>query len=310
MLDLIFGVLGGSALVIYGVDLMSEGLERAAGSSLQRILGSLTGQLWSAFLVGTFATAALQSSTAVTLMTVNFVQSGLLTLRQSIGIIYGANIGTTITAQLMAFPLTGLALPIVALGLCVRSWGRGERSKNMGIAVMGLGMLFIGLKTLGGGVPYIERSDQARALFTVLSGNPVTALLVGMITTVLVQSSSATVGLTIILAQSGIIDLRGAIALTLGDNIGTCATAQFASIQGSNAARRTAWAHTLYNVIGSVIALSLLTPFARLMALTSLDPGRQVANTHTVFNLISAMVFFPITSYYVRLLEWWVPDKH
>ncbi len=309
MLEFVFGALGGSALVIYGVDLMSEGLEQAAGSALQEILRSLTGKLWSAFLVGVFVTAALQSSTAVTLMTVNFVQLGLLTLRQAIGIVYGANIGTTITAQLMAFQLTNLALPLVAIGLLIKSYGRGKRIRNVGIALIGLGLLYIGLQTLSGGVPYIEQSPLARELFASLSSNPVTACLVGMITTILVQSSSATVGLTIILAQSGIIDLRAAIALTLGDNIGTCATAQFASIRGSVAARRTAWAHTLYNVIGSVLALAILTPFARLMSLTSLDPGRQVANTHTVFNLVSAMVFFPITTYYVRLLEWWVPDK-
>ncbi|MGE5652815.1 MAG: Na/Pi cotransporter family protein [Bacillota bacterium] len=310
MLEFIFGVLVGTALVIYGVDLMSEGLERAAGPSLQGILQSLTGKLWSAFLVGTFVTAAIQSSTAVTLMTVNFVQAGLMTLRQSIGIIYGANIGTTITAQLMAFALTDLALPLLAAGLITRSLAKREWSKNLGVAMMGLGLLFLGLKTLSGGVPFIEQSPAARQMFTVLSGNPVTALVAGMITTILVQSSSATVGLTIILAQSGIIDLRAAIALTLGDNIGTCATAQMASIHGSVAARRTAWAHTLYNVIGSLIALLMIAPFSGLMSLTSADLGRQVANTHTVFNLLSAVVFYPMTSCYVRLLEWWVPDRH
>lgn len=309
MLELVFGVVGGSALVIYGVDLMSEGLERAAGPSLQQVLRSLTGKLWSALLVGILVTAAVQSSTAVTLMTVNFVQAGLMTLRQSIGVIYGANIGTTITAQLMAIPLTELALPMVALGLAIKSLSREERLKNVGIAVIGLGLLFLGLRTLAGGVPFIEQSPTARLWFTALSGSPITALMAGMITTIIVQSSSATVGLTIILAQSGIIDLRAAIALTLGDNIGTCATAQIASIHGSVAARRTAWAHTLYNAIGSLIAIIFISPFAHLMTLTSMEAGRQVANTHTVFNILSAIVFLPFTSHYIRLLERWVPDQ-
>lgn len=309
MLELAFGILGGSALVIYGVDLMSEGLERAAGESLQQILISLTEKLWSALLVGALVTAAVQSSTAITLITVNFVQAGLMTLTQAIGIIYGANIGTTITAQLMAFSPSDLALPIVTLGLLVKSWAKGERARNLGISVMGLGLLFLGLKTLSGGVPYIEQSLTIRQLFTALSGNPGTALLVGMLTTILIQSSSATVGVTIILAQSGIIDLSAAIALTLGDNIGTCMTAQMASIHGNTAARRTAWAHSLYNIIGSLVALALLRPFTSLMSLSSLDVGRQVANTHTVFNIISAAIFFPITSHFVRLLEWWVPEK-
>lgn len=309
--DLIFGLVGGSALLMYGVDLMGEGLEKAAGKLIKKALTILTGKLWSSFLTGTVITALVQSSTAVTVLTVGFVNAGLMGFKQSIGIIYGANIGTTITAQLMAFSLTDFALPVFALGVFIMYFSKKETIKYIGQGIMGFGMLFLGLKFLGGGVPYLKSSPAIVYFFKMYGNSIVLSTIIGIAATVLVQSSAAVVGITMILAQANLITIDGAIGLMLGGNIGTCMTAQVAAITGSISAKRTAWAHTIYNFIGVVIALIVIKPFIMLVEL--LSPGmpieRHVANSHTLFNILSAIVFLPLTDSYVRLIRKIVPGK-
>lgn len=319
MRDLIFGLIGGTALLMYGVDKMGDGLEKASGKLMHKILTVLTGKVWSAFIMGTVFTALVQSSTAITVLTVGFVNAGLMNLSQAIGIIYGANIGTTITAQLMAFSfkfkLTEIALPVIGIGFSINYFIKNETVKNFGSALMGFGMMFLGLKILNGGIPYIQQSEQLKFFFESYAAIPLVGILLGALATALVHSSSATVGLVLILGQAGLIDLRAAICIMLGDNIGTCITAQLASLTGNINARRTAWAHTLYNLIGVVIVAILLNPFIKIIEMSTLyfqnsaDISLQIANSHTIFNVLSAAIFLPLNKYYVKFLETIIRDK-
>ena len=313
MKEFIFGLIGGTALLMYGVDMMGEGLEKASGDMIKKMLSVLTGKVWSAFFVGTFLTALVQSSTAITVLTVAFVNAGLMKLPQAIGIIYGANIGTTITAQLMAFSfnfkLTEVALLILGLGFGISNFTKNKTLKNMGSALMGFGMMFLGLKILNQGIPFMRENETLRYFFSHYASIPIVGIILGIVATALVHSSAATVGLVIVLGQAGIIDLQSAVCIILGDNIGTSVSAQFASLSGNINARRTAWAHTLYNVIGVLVALPLLPHYVKVIeAVTSSiqpmgDIGSQIANSHTFFNIFNTLLFFPITKYYVRFLE-------
>ncbi|MGI6632268.1 MAG: Na/Pi cotransporter family protein [Bacillota bacterium] len=312
MQELIFGLIGGTALLMYGVDKMGEGLEKASGDMMRKILSVLTARVWSAFLVGTFLTALVQSSTAITVLTVGFVNAGLMKLPQAVGIIYGANIGTTITAQLMAFSfhfkLTDIALPVLGLGFAISYFGK-RKVRYIGDAVMGFGVMFLGLKILNGGIPIMQTSETLRLFFERYASIPIVAIVLGAVATAMVHSSAATVGLVMVLGQAGLIDLRAAVCIMLGDNIGTCITAQMASLTGNIHARRTAWAHTLYNIIGVILA-ALLLPFfleSIVVVTNSLQPNggiaAQIANSHTLFNVLSAVIFLPFTKLYVRFLE-------
>lgn len=313
MQELIFGLMGGTALLMYGVDKMSDSLERASGQMMKKILSVLTGRVWSAFIVGTLLTALVQSSTAITVLTVGFVNAGLMKLPQAVGIIYGANIGTTITAQLMSYSLslnlTEIALPVLGAGFAVSYFSRKETYKNIGSAIMGFGMMFLGLKILNGGVPYLQSSPTLRYFFEHYASNPLIAIILGAGATAAVHCSSATVGLTMVLGEAKLLNLQGAVCIMLGDNIGTCISAQLASLTGNINARRTAWAHTFYNIFGVAAVGAALPWFVKLVQLFTewLQPGSgissQIANSHTIFNVLSALIFLPITKYYVKFLE-------
>lgn len=312
MKELIFGLIGGTALLMYGVDMMGDGLEKASGETMKKILTVLTGKVWSAFLVGTFVTAIVQSSTAVTVLTVGFVNSGLMKLPQAVGIIYGANIGTTITAQLMAFSfkfkLTDIALPVLGIGFAINYIAKNKKLKNIGQAMMGFGMMFLGLKILNDGIPYMQQSQSLKHFFAEYASIPVVGVILGIVVTAMVHSSAATVGLVMVLSQAGLLDLQSAICIMLGDNIGTCFTAQLASMTGNINARRTAWAHTLYNVFGVVLTWITLPLFMKIVVFATdylhanADISVYIANSHTLFNLLSALIFLPITKYYVDFL--------
>ena len=319
MEELIFGLIGGTALLMYGVSLMGDGLEKASGETMKKILTVLTGKVWSAFLVGIFVTAIVQSSTAVTVLTVGFVNSGLMKLHQAVGIIYGANIGTTITAQLMAFSfkfqLTDIALPILGIGFAISNISKNKKLKNLGQAMMGFGMMFLGLKILNNGIPYMEQSKSMRYFFANYASIPIIGILLGAFATAMVHSSAATIGLVMVLSQAGLLDLQSAVTIMLGTNIGTCVSAQLASMTGNINARRTAWAHTFYNVFGVILALIFLPVFMKVVVkVTEIfnpmgDLSAYIANTHTLFNSINALIFLPLTDYYVKFLEKVVKPK-
>lgn len=313
MREFIFGLIGGTALLMYGVDKMGEGLEKAAGRLMKTILMVLTGRVWSAFIVGILVTALVQSSTAITVLTVGFVNAGLMKLPQAVGIIYGANIGTTITAQMMAFSfhfkLTDIALPVLGIGFAITYFAKQDTLKNIGEALMGFGIMFLGLKILNSGIPFMRENETMRYFFLNYASIPIVGIALGALATALVHSSSATVGLVMVLGMAGLVDLTTAVCIMLGDNIGTCITAQLASLTGNTNARRTAWAHTLYNVFGVILAGVTLPWFVEIVRATTIylqpnsDISAQIANSHTIFNVLSAVVFLPITKYYVRFLE-------
>lgn len=319
MKELIFGLIGGTALLMYGVDKMGEGLEKASGEMMKKILKVLTGNVFSAFIVGIVLTVLVQSSTAITVLTVGFVNAGLMRLPQAVGIIYGANIGTTITAQLMAFSfkfkLTDIALPVLGVGFAISYFAKNKTLKNFGEALMGFGMMFLGLKILNGGVPFMKNNETMKFFFETYASIPIVGIALGALATALVHSSSATVGLVMVLGQAGLIDITTAVCIMLGDNIGTCITAQLASMTGNIHARRTAWAHTLYNIFGVLVTWLVLPFFVKSIVWTTTyiqgttDIGVQIANSHTLFNVFSAVVFLPITRYYVKFLETFIKGK-
>lgn len=322
-LEIAFGSLGGVALLMYGIRLMGDGLERAAGNAMRRILAALTRNAWIGCLLGTVITATVQSSSAITVMTVGFVNAQLMTFRQALGVIYGANIGTTITGQIMAFHITDVALPAIAVGFVMHHFARRRVVRDLGQGLLGFGLLFLGLMTLKGSVGTIQESDFAVNMFQQFSGNIILAVIVGCVVTIIIQSSSASLGIAIALAAHNLITLEAAIGLMLGDNIGTCITAQIASIGTNPTARRTAWAHTFHNVVGVILALIMLRYFIPLVLLVSpssanLSVGtaayesavmRQVANSHTLFNVLSALLFLTFNKYFATFLERLFPDR-
>ncbi len=319
MKELIFGLIGGTALLMYGVDKMGTGLQKASGNLIKKMISFFTNNVISSFLSGVFLTALVQSSTAITVLTVGFVNAGLMKLPQAIGIIYGANIGTTITAQLMAlsfnFKLTEVALPVIGIGFTITIFSKRKGIKHAGEALMGFGLMFLGLGILNSGIPYMKENETLKYFFEFYASNPLIGIFMGMFATAMVHSSAATVGLVMILGQAGLIDLQTAILILLGDNIGTTITAQLASLKGNINARRTAWAHTIFNVTGVIIILIVLPFFVDLVvivsAYTAPNAGleTQIANSHTLFNSLFAILFLSINKYFVKFLETFIKGK-
>ena len=321
--DIIAGSLGGVALLMFGIRYMGDGLENAAGDAMRRILAALTRNAWMACVVGTVVTGIVQSSSAVTVMVVGFVNAQLMTFRQALGVVYGANIGTTVTGQIMAFQVTKAALPAIAIGFAMTLFGKRKVVKDLGQGILGFGILFLGLLLLKDSVATLKNSPAMVELFQNFSHNIVMAVVVGALVTVCIQSSSASLGITMALASQNLISLEAAIGLMLGDNIGTCITAQLASIGTSATARRVALAHVLYNVFGVVLVLLLFRFFVPLVITISPHPDalqvgtpayqaavqRQVANSHTLFNVLNALLFLTLNSYYAAFLERIMPDR-
>jgi len=307
--ETIFGVVGGLGLFIFGIHLMGAGLHKASADKIRKILAALTSTPFIGMLVGAGVTSLIQSSSATTVMLVGFVNAGLMTLRQAIGVILGADIGTTITAQLIAFKLTDYALPIIGLGMAMSIFAKKKFYKSIGEFLFGFGILFLGLKILTGSVKPFGASESVRNAFIIFSKSPITGIATGMIVTMIVQSSSVTVGLVLALASVGLIDLRGAIPLILGDNIGTCITALLASMGTTISAKRTAIAHVTFKVIGVVLLLIFLPYYQKLIAATATNIMRQCANAHTIFNVMITMLFLPLAGVLARTIEKVVPGK-
>jgi len=331
--ELIFGLTGGLGLFFIGMRFMSEGLQRVSRERLRRILESLTNNRVVAVLVGLGVTSIIQSSSATTVMTVSFVNAGLMSLKQAIGIVLGANVGTTVTAQIIAFKIHHYALPAIGLGVGLRLFARSGRWRSMGEVIMGFGMLFYGLAIMKDAMGPLKDSGVVRGLFIKFDGNPLLGVLVGTILTVMMQSSSVTIGVTMTLAASGLLSFQGAVALGLGGNIGTTITAQLASIGTNTAARRTAQAHTLFNVIGVFYILLVFPYFIKLV--DWITPGtpdlliktaaeakrfgmelgdkpyiaRHIANAHTLFNVVNTVVFLPLLEALTKISSWIIPQR-
>ncbi len=308
---IVFQIFGGLALFLMGMQLMSANLQQVAGNRMRSILKALTKNRFMGVAAGALVTALIQSSSATTVITVGFVNSALMSLEQAIGVILGANIGTTITGQLIAFKATSYAYPMIGIGFAFSAFSKNARRQMWGRALTGLGLLFLGMTTMSGIMKPLQGSAPVREFFTSFSTNPFLGIFAGMLVTLFVQSSSATVGLTMTLAGSGLIGLQGAFFLVLGDNIGTTITAQLAAIGSNRNAKQTAMAHTLIKTIGAAyFAVFILDPngfFLKIVSRTSDDPVRQVANAHTIFNIVNCIIFLPLVPLVARLCRFILP---
>ena len=312
---------GGLALFLFGMDQMAEALKAVAGERMKIILARLTTNRVMGALTGAFVTAIIQSSSVTTVLVVGFITAGLMSMSQSIGIIMGANIGTTITAQIVAFKVTKAALLMVAVGFGMLSFSKQEKIRQYGGMLMGLGMIFFGMSVMSDAMSPLRSYEPFLHLMTHME-NPLTGILVAALFTALIQSSSATTGIVIVMATQGFITLPAGIALAFGANIGTCVTALLAAIGKPREAMRAALVHVLFNVFGVLLWVGFIGYLAELvtwlspahsklsgMARLAADTPRQIANAHTVFNVANTLVFIGLAGQLARLVEWLVPDK-
>lgn len=320
-MQIVFGLLGGLAVFIYGMNLMSESLQKAAGEKMKSILALLTKNRIMGVIAGALVTAVLQSSSATTVMAIGFVSAGLMSLPQAISIIFGANIGTTMTAQIIAFKITDYIYAFIFIGFILTFVCKSERIKSIGQTIFAFGLLFLGIETMGDVMKPLASSPVFTDLIGKVSGIPVLGLLLGTAMTLVVQSSSATIAvLQNFAAQPGadgvtsILGLVGAIPILLGDNIGTTITALLASLGQSRDAKRTAIAHTIFNLSGSLVFIWFVKPYAALIqAISPKGPeveviSRQIANAHTLFNLTMTVVWVCLLGLMVKIVMWLIPD--
>ena len=307
----VLGLLGGLALFLYGMQMMSAGLEAAAGNRMKRILEKLTANRFLGVLVGAGITAAIQSSSATTVMVVGFVNSGMMTLRQAVWIIMGANIGTTVTGLLIALDVGALAPLLAFVGVALVVFLKKPILHHWGQIIAGLGVLFLGMGMMSDAMAPLRESDFFINLMTQMS-NPLLGILVGMVFTAIIQSSSASVGILQTLASSGLIGLHSAAFILFGQNIGTCITAVLASIGTSRNAKRTTIIHLLFNVIGTVIftTICILTPLTDLFeSLLPTSPAGQIAALHTTFNITTTLLLLPFGTQLAKIAERILPDR-
>ncbi len=307
----LFSMLGGLALFLYGMNMMSNGLEMAAGDKMKTILEKLTSNRILGVLVGALVTAIIQSSSATTVMVVGFVNSGLMSLTSAVWVIMGANIGTTITGQLIAIDITAIAPLIAFIGVAMIVFFKSQKLEAIGGVIGGLGILFIGMETMSSAMVPLRTMPEFVGLISKFQ-NPFIGILVGALFTALIQSSSASVGILQALAKSGVMTLSSSIYVLFGQNIGTCITSVLASIGTSKNAKRTTIIHLSFNIIGTVlfVIISMLFPFADLVqSLTPSNVAAQIANVHTIFNVTTTLLLLPIGTRLVNLACRILPDS-
>ncbi|NFD31436.1 Na/Pi cotransporter family protein [Clostridium botulinum] len=307
------GLIGGLGLFIYGMNLMGDGLQNVAGERVKVFFEKVTSNPIKGVLTGVVVTGVIQSSSATTVMVVGFVNAGLMTLTQAAGVIMGANIGTTVTGQLVAFNVTAGAPLFVGVGTAIVLFAKKKKTKEIGNIILGFGILFMGMEIMKEAMAPLGQSEAFKSLALALSHNVFLGIVVGMGMTAIVQSSSATIGILIALSSNGVLPLSAALPILFGDNIGTCVTALLASIGASKNARKAALFHLTFNVIGTVIfafILVPLTPFVRIVTnLTPGDVGRQIANAHTMFNLINTFIQIWFIKYIVAFVNKMIPGS-
>ncbi|MDK2917887.1 MAG: phosphate:Na+ symporter [Candidatus Petromonas sp.] len=309
-MEIAFGVLGGLGLFLYGMNVMGTGLQKVAGEKLKKLIEILTNNRFMGVLVGAGVTAIIQSSSATTVMVVGFVNAGLMKLTQAIGVIMGANIGTTITAQLIAFKLSDIAPIVIAIGVGIWLFSSKKKHKEIAEVLIGFGILFIGMDFMKHALKPLRTYQGFIDILTSLK-NPILGILVGFGLTVIVQSSSASIGLLLALASQGLITIDIALPILFGDNIGTCTTALLSSIGASKTAKRAAIMHLLFNVIGTILFMVVLRyPIEKLVVyLSPNDIQRQIANAHTFFNITNVIVQLPFAGLIVAAAKKIIPGE-
>ncbi|MDN6162379.1 MAG: Na/Pi symporter [Atopostipes sp.] len=309
-MDIILSVLGGLGLFLFGMNMLSESLQKTAGNRLQNIIKALTKNIFMSIIVGALVTMLLQSSSGTSVMAIGFVNAGMMTLTQAAGVMMGANIGTTITSQLIAFNISEYAPILVIVGVAVSLMTSEERIKNYSDILTGAGILFIGMDMMGAGLVLLSKFPEFGEFMATLN-NPILAVLAGFGLTTVVQSSSASVGLLQALGVGGLIDMTRAFPILLGNNIGTTTTSLISSIGANKAAKKTAYLNLFINLSGAVIFMVLLrNPIQQIVV--AISPGnvsRQIANSHTFFNVVSMLIQLPFIKYIIRFINRMVPDE-
>lgn len=321
-ISVIFGLAGGLALFLYGMNSMSDALQKAAGERMKKILEFLTKNPIMGALAGALVTAVLQSSSATTVMVIGFVSAGLMSLPQAISVIFGANIGTTMTAQLIAFKLSDYIYPIIFVGFMIHFLSKKEKIKNVGMVIFSFGLLFEGIEIMGSVMEPLASSPIFINLMGKVAEIPVLGVLLGLVMTLVVQSSSATIAvLQNFATQAGpdgvtsVIGLAGAIPILLGDNIGTTITALLASVGQSKNAKRTAVAHSVFNITGSAVFIFFIPALVKFVEFISPKGNevdiisRQIANAHTTFNIVCTLVWLPLIPLMVKIVTWIIRGK-
>lgn len=316
IIQIVFGMAGGLSLFIFGMNLMSESLQKVAGQRMRAVLGALTKNPVLGVLAGALVTAVLQSSSATTVLIIGFISAGLMSLPQGISVIFGANIGTTITAQIIAFKISDYIWPILAAGFLISFLAKREKLKNAGLAIFAFGLLFVGIETMGGVMKPLAKSEMFISLMQKVRDIPALGILVGTVMTLVVQSSSATIAVLQNFASqasadgvSSVISLSGAIPILLGDNIGTTITALLASIGQSRDAKRAAVAHSVFNVAGAFLFVWIVPLFAQFIRFISPKGtevqviARQIANAHMAFNVFNTILWLPLIPLMVRIVN-------
>ena len=305
---MVTSLFGGLGMFLYGMEMMSDGMKMTAGNRMRSILEKLTSNRFFAVGVGAFVTMVIQSSSATTVMLVSFVNSGLLSFAQGLGVILGSNIGSTVTAQIVAFKVTDYALGLIAAGALMSLFSKKDSTRNIGFVILGFGLLFYGMKVMSDTMKPLRSNPTFNSILTSFE-NPFMGILAGAIFTALIQSSSATTGIVITLASGGSITLEAGIPLILGANIGTCVTALLAGLNATREAKRVAIAHVTFNVIGVALFCFWIPTFAEMVAKTSDNVPRQIANAHTIFNILATVVFIPFTTILASLIIRFFPDQ-
>jgi phosphate:Na+ symporter len=304
-----FGLIGGLALFIMGMRIMGDGLQKTAGDRLRHMIEVLTSNPLLAVVVGALVTAVVQSSSATTVMVVGFVNGGLMTLRQAVGIIMGANIGTTITAQIIAFQLDKYALPAIALGVAFQLFGRRRTQQYLGEVLFGFGILFLGMGIMKDAMAPLQEIPAFSEAMTRFGQNPALGAITGFAVTGAIQSSSATIGMLQALAGNGLVSLKTALPILFGDNVGTTVTAMLSSVGTNLTARRAALVHFMFNLIGATLFLTVLPLVEWAVVKTSSDIVRQIANAHTMFNVINVAIQLPFAGLLVAIVHRLLPGE-
>lgn len=309
-------LVGGLALFVYGMNMMSENLQAVAGNEMRRILKKITNTPFKGVLVGVAITGVIQSSSATTVMLIGLVNAGIMTLQQAVGVVMGANIGTTVTAQLIAFNIGDVALAFVIVGVVGTFLKRSRRMEHWSLIILGFGLLFVGLNLMSASVAVLKDSSFARQILARAADYPLLAILAGALFTMIIQSSSASVGIVMVLATNGLISFEGAMYLVYGDNIGTTITAWLAGLGANNTAKRVALVHTLFNIIGTVVIATLTYQGIYKVFINAITPGnvylgenmgRHIANAHTFFNVLNTLWMLPFAGLLAKLAERMIP---
>lgn len=308
-IQMLIQLIGGLGLFLYGMKLMGDGLENAAGENLKNILEKVTSNKFMGVLVGAIVTAIIQSSSATSVMVVSFVNAGLMNLAQTVGVTMGANIGTTITAQMVTLDFEAIVPLFIGIGAIMLLTVKKKRNKDLSAIILGFGILFLGMSTMSGAMEPLKESNAFKDVIDIMGNNVFLGILAGLVATAILQSSSATTGILVALGSTGVIEIEVAIPIILGCNIGTCITAVLASTSGNKAAKKAAFLNVLIKVVGVIIMLPFIGYLRDVVVYITSDVGKEIANAHTIFNVVTSIVLLPFSNVLVGIVNKVMPGE-